>query len=504
MLHLFLCLMSFVFSSLLLEAKDYQGFIVKFKNKSSLVNSLSKSNQGFKNFPNLYYLPVSPAQTVGLLNLPNNNIEFLEPVYKVSIHPVFVEKANILDVDFSQQWGLENSQDTDINILDAWSFSKGRQDLVVAVIDTGVEISHDELQDNIAINLDEIPGNGIDDDNNGFIDDINGWNFVANNSNPNDDNGHGTHCAGIVAAQGVNIFGVAPNVKIMPLKFLDAQGSGTTLNAIKAIDYAVSMGVKVLSNSWGGGQYSKALKQAINIAGQKGVVFVAASGNDGKKDYQTYPAAYDLPAIISVANINKTGNLHWSSNYGMRYTQIAAPGTRILSSYIGQRYAWLTGTSMAAPFVSGAVALLMSYSPGISTVKIKKVLKETVKNSEILERSVQWKGSMDLGQAMYNLATGESPPPDEPDTDLDIFLEKSVEKKWYQYHHRMYMSLEADLDVLQKVEQVFYTYAKSSDNEKTVSSTDIDDNFFVKVKTREPDQIVSVRVVLYSGKEINL
>ena len=180
-------------------------------------------------------------------------------------------------------------------------------------------------------NIGEVPGNGIDDDNNGYIDDVLGYDFFGKKADPFDDNGHGTHCAGIVAAAGKGASGAAPKVKIMALKFLDNRGYGTTADAILAIDYAISMNAHIMSNSWGGSNYSKALEEALASSAHKNILVVAAAGNDGQSISlrKIYPAALNLENMLTVANINQEGGLHRSSNFSRELVHIAAPGTRI-------------------------------------------------------------------------------------------------------------------------------------------------------------------------------
>ena len=206
-------------------------------------------------------------------------------------------------------------------------------------------------------NQNEIPGNGIDDDANGYIDDVNGWDFAFNDNSPEDGNGHGTHVAGTIAAirnNSIGIAGVANNIKIMPLRFLDDSGNGYTNNAIAALNYAVANGAPISNNSWGGGGYSTSLYNAINAADQAGHTFVAAAGNSGQNidSNPSYPAAYNATNIISVAAINSSGDLA-SFNYGYNNVDIAAPGvsyfhhSHIIRSVSGaDRYASLNGTSL--------------------------------------------------------------------------------------------------------------------------------------------------------------
>lgn len=260
---------------------------------------------------------------------------------------------------------------------EAWNLTEGSRDVIVAVVDSGVDYTHPDLRNNIWVNSSEQNGlPGVDDDHNGFVDDVYGWDFANNRPNAMDDHGHGTHCAGIIGAEknGIGTVGVSPKVRIMPLKFLNAQGSGDTLAAIGAIRYAVAMGARVISNSWGGGGYSVLLDQAIQDAVGRGVVFVAAAGNSAAdNDFRpNYPASY--PNVIAVASTDEQDGLSSFSNYGTRSVLVAAPGSRILSSIPGLRWAESSGTSMATPQVAGAIALGLSLRPSAGVAQIRDAL----------------------------------------------------------------------------------------------------------------------------------
>jgi len=256
-----------------------------------------------------------------------------------------------------------------LRVPDAWNLSVGGEDIVVAVVDTGVDYTHPDLRNNMWKNLKEANGRpGVDDDGNGYVDDVFGYDFARNRPNGDDDNKHGTHCAGIIGAErnGIGVVGINQKVKIMPLKFLDANGSGDTVAAIKAIDYAVANGARVISNSWGGGGYSSLLNDAIQRAIAKGVYVVAAAGNESNDNdaRATYPANY--AGVISVASSDQADSLSYFSNYGPKSTFIAAPGSSIYSTVPGGYYEQLSGTSMAAPQVSGAIALALSVNRNVT------------------------------------------------------------------------------------------------------------------------------------------
>jgi len=291
------------------------------------------------------------------------------------------------DPYFSDLWGLDNAGNVDIDAPEAWESGVGGPAVTVAVIDTGVDYAHEDLARNMWRNPGEIPGNGIDDDANGYVDDVYGYDFCNGDADPMDDHGHGTHCSGTIGAvgnNGIGVAGVCWNVKIMALKFLDASGDGSTADAISCIEYAVEKGARVLSNSWGGGDYEQALKDAIDAAGAAGVLFVAAAGNDYGNDNDAspaYPASYDSDNIISVMSVDSSGEMSDFSNYGATTVDLAAPGSYILSCQPGGSYQYMSGTSMATPHVSGACALLLSLNSGASCQQVKSALMETTDDS---------------------------------------------------------------------------------------------------------------------------
>jgi len=297
------------------------------------------------------------------------------------------------DPYFSQQYAS-----TFLSLPSAWDITRGSQSILALVVDSGVSYTHPDLADNIWSNPGEIPGNAQDDDGNGYIDDIHGINAITNSGNPLDDNGHGTHCAGIIGAQANNatgVAGVAWNAKIVGAKFLSSSGSGSLANAVKAINYGTALrraghNVVVSNNSWGGGGYSTALAAAIQSAGDAGILFVAAAGNDGLNSDTTpsYPAGYTNSNVVAVASTTSSGSLSSFSNYGATSVDIAAPGSSILSTYPGPAYAFMSGTSMAAPQVSGIAILAQSVCNGTLS---HQQIKQTILSNGVVYSSLQGK-----------------------------------------------------------------------------------------------------------------
>lgn len=314
------------------------------------------------------------------------NVEYVEPNYRFSVRSVPD------DPDFRTQWSLRNIGQSlsyttqaggvpgaDIAAVPAWDIQTGSSSVIVAVLDTGVDTSHPDIAANIWTNPGEIPDNGIDDDGNGYVDDINGYDFVGNSNVVEDGNGHGTHVAGIAAAVGNNatgITGVAWDARVMALKIFDASGAGNVSDAIDAILYATQMGVKITNNSWGGYSYSQALRDAISAANDAGVLVVAGAGNDSNNNDVTpfYPASYDLPNVVSVAATNRVDARANFSNYGRTTVNLGAPGDFIYSLSPGAEYNYRSGTSMATPHVAGTAALLLSQFPGLSAIGLKALL----------------------------------------------------------------------------------------------------------------------------------
>lgn len=310
--------------------------------------------------------------------------------------PVTLDQAPN-DPAFPDQWGLSNKTNgVDIRVLDAWRSETGKPEILIGVIDTGIDWNHEDLKDNIRRDL---AFNAIDGSNNAF-----------------DGHGHGTHVAGIIAAKANNSKGVAGvnwSVGIIPVKCLDDSGRGSLLWCMRGIDYLSDLkekrgiDVKLSNNSWGGTLYSKPLEQAIERARKLGILFVAAAGNESANNDSNphYPSNYNVANIISVASVDQTGKLSSFSNYGQT-VNIAAPGGRILSTYKGNMWVYLSGTSMATPFVSGALGLLFSKSPNTTPENAKLRLLETYRPLPDLRGLIQKPGLVDANA----LISSEVPP----------------------------------------------------------------------------------------------
>jgi subtilisin family serine protease len=352
------------------------------------------------------------------------------------IEPNWIVSADLVpnDPQFQVEWPLRNTGQTggtpgaDIDAVPAWDLETGSSEVVVAIIDTGTDYNHPDLAPNIWSNPREIPANGVDDDGNGFIDDVHGYDFANFDGDPMDDNGHGTHVAGTIGAagnNGIGITGVAWHVRLMPLKFLEATGEGDIGGAVLAVDYAVRMGAHVLNNSWGGPAetFSSLLEAAIRDAADAGVLFVAAAGNDGINidSAPHYPASYDVWNVISVASTSADDALAVSSNYGPSGVDLAAPGVQVWSTFPQGQYAFLSGTSMAAPHVSGALALLKARYPEMPAPVLESVLLHSVERLPHLEGLLASGGRLNA----LRMLSGVDTIPPAPIADLAVAERRS-------------------------------------------------------------------------------
>lgn len=331
------------------------------------------------------------------------------------------------DSSFSDLWGLHNTGqsggtvDADIDAPEAWDGQIGSSGVVVANIDSGVDYNHPDLVANMWTNPGEIAGNGIDDDNNGYVDDYRGWDFANNDNNPFDDYGHGTHVAGTTAAvgnNGVGVTGVSWQSKIMSLKYLNGAGSGTSLDAAEAIVYAADMGAKVANASWGchgSGCFSQVIEDAISYANTAGMLFVAAAGNDGTNNDVTidYPCVSTQPNVLCIASTTRTDQRSSFSNYGATTVDLGAPGSAILSTVpVGacpycdpSGYIFASGTSMAAPHVSGAAALIASQFPTYTVAQVRDAIVSSVDPLASLSGITVTGGRLNIQKALLSSFT---------------------------------------------------------------------------------------------------
>ncbi len=399
------CALALTFGSAA-ASQDFNGYIVKFKKGSNLleqksfksIGNFEKLNLSFGDFAKLTNVNLSNKAISELAN--NPEIEYVEPNWIIKVDPVDNSEV-ATDPKYSQQWGLTNTGKNsggwfspgkageDVNAEKAWEITKGSKDIIVAVIDTGIDYRHPDLKENLWTNDAELNGiEGVDDDGNGYVDDIYGYDFANNDADPVDGHSHGTHCAGVIGAShnSIGVKGVMANVKLMGIKFLSDSGSGETIGAIKSIEYATKMGAHITSNSWGGGAKSEALKEAIQAAYDAGTMFVAAAGNSRADNdaKPSYPASYAVDGIVTVGAMDGKGNRSSFSNYGKTSVHVFAPGSNILSTVKNGSYKKMSGTSMATPFVSGVLGLLLANEPGITIKEAKERLMEsTVLNSSL-------------------------------------------------------------------------------------------------------------------------
>lgn len=384
--------------------------LVKFKNHVQQGSSVRSQAFGalnaraIRHFPlnDIYHVKLGDNETVKtMLDRFKNNpdVQYIEPNYK---RRVMAMTPN--DTLFSSQWALQQ-----IQAPDAWQTSQGSTNVVLAIADTGIDLNHQDLTGNLWANPGEICGNGHDDDGNGYADDCHGINTITGSGTPMDDEGHGTHVAGIAGAignNGVGVSGVNWRVSIMALKFLGADGSGSVADELKAIEYAVQKGAKVLNLSYGGYDLSESEKQAIQNAGN--ILFVAAACNESVNNDVSpcYPASLGFPNIISVAATDQSDDLAFFSNYGKNSVSVGAPGVSIKSTYLGNTYKSFSGTSMATPFVSGLAALVLSKYPSLSPSQLKDRILRTADAILSLQDKILTGGRINAYRALTEVVSG--------------------------------------------------------------------------------------------------
>lgn len=414
-------------STTVLAATNQNQYIIKLKSgveKASFLsnkNILNASEMGVS-FGNYLKVTINGEQKALLNELKSHpEVAYIEKNQTYTVQPV--ESGKLISEKeiskFAQQWGLKNTgknsgpwyapgkKGEDINAEKAWTLNRGSKDIVVAIIDTGIDWTHQDLKGNLFVNEAEQNGEaGVDDDGNGYVDDIYGYDFANNDGDPKDGHGHGTHCSGVIGAthKRSGVRGVMGKVKIFGVKFLTDRGSGTTENAIKSIDYAIKRGANVLSNSWGGGGFSQALKDAIVAANEAGIVFVAAAGNSNANNdtKDTYPANYAVDNVISVGAMAGTGKRSSFSNYGKTKVHVFAPGSNILSTVTNNGYKKMSGTSMACPHVAGGIGLLLASSPNLTPLEVRERLEATAVRNGLVDKYTT-SGRMDVFRLLKNI-----------------------------------------------------------------------------------------------------
>ena len=396
------------------QSSVLRGAGLHLRHESELVPGLvilEGRNVALKNGdPNSDLTPVSENLLKRIEMLRDSGLfEYVEPDYVQHIHLEPTDESFVDDT----LWSLRNSGESggvagaDIDAVRAWDLATGSRSVIVAVIDTGIRYTHRDLTEQMWRNLDELPGNGIDDDQDGFVDNLFGVNAVENGGNPFDDNNHGTHIAGTIGAAANDDnphVGVVWNVQLMACKFLDGEGFGFTSDAIRCIDFAVKNGARILNGSWGGGPFSNGLFDSISMAGTEGVFFVTSAGNDGSDNdlFPAYPASFQIENVISVAALDRRDRLAPFSNYGRQSVDMGAPGVEIFSSTATSDFSYSTmkGTSMAAAHVSGIAALILGNREEASLSELRaRLLSATVPVAD-LDGKVRMAGRVNAYRAL--------------------------------------------------------------------------------------------------------
>ncbi|UCE99611.1 MAG: S8 family serine peptidase [Planctomycetota bacterium] len=413
--------------------------------KKAVLNKfgITTINREYKIVPGLCLVKLQKGMKIktSLVSLNNSeDILYAEPDYAIKLESDDQLFPN--DPYFPSQWALHNTgqsggvAEADVNGPEAWSIRTDCSTVIVAVLDTGIDYTHQDLASNMWINEAEFNGTpGVDDDGNGYIDDIYGYDFSDNDSDPMDYHYHGTHVAGTIGAIGDNttgVTGVCWDAKVMSLKVFPNRGDvGFISDVIEAIQYAKDKGAKVLSNSWGGGAYSQSLKDAIEAANTAGMLFIASAGNNGRNcDLEPhYPSSHNCDNVIAVMSTDKYDNRSSFSNYGPTSVDLGAPGSSVLSCEPGNRYQELSGTSMSTPHVSGACALIWSAGPALSHLDVKDIILDTVDQIPSLAGLCVSHGRLNLHKAIAGVSTwldfdppsGVIPPDDI--NDVSVFFD---------------------------------------------------------------------------------
>jgi subtilisin family serine protease/Tol biopolymer transport system component len=424
------------------KAKRVGSQVLVEKAGRQIPMSINAVNPAFEIVEGLRVAKVSPADTSSALDALRARADV------IYAEPNFVRRATVVpnDPKYPQMSGLNNTTNpgNDIRAEQAWNITTGSRNVVVGVVDSGVDISHEDLHDNIWTNPGEIAGNGVDDDGNGLVDDIHGWDFAHNDAtvfdyteptyppSPNyggDVDDHGTHVAGTIGATGNNSIGVVGvnwQVSVMPLKFLTEDGFGSTSDLLNALGYAKAMrqlwetsggtkgaNIRVLNNSYGGFGFSQAELDAIRSLSDAGILFVVAAGNEGLSNdsFPVYPANYVSPNLISVASSASGGFKSFFSNYGAATVNVTAPGENILSTTPKNTYNFADGTSMSAPHVSGTAALVCALSPAITVQKLRSLVMYTGYPAPWFSGAISTKRAIDAAKSLQGVNSSDVTPP---------------------------------------------------------------------------------------------
>jgi subtilisin family serine protease len=412
--HLVLAVLAFVF------IMPYQAFsapseryLIKFKKSVKnyqVVQILDSPGMIIREYfreINVYSVDMqSTSEVLSLKKKALSEIAYMEKDHLVHAIGKVTPKTIPHDAQFNNQTEYHRT-----SVQDAWDTTQGSRNIVVAVSDTGVDMNHPDLRNNIWTNPGEIPDNGVDDDHNGFVDDVHGWDFVKQNNNPIDENNHGTHVSGIIGAEGNNDVGIAGinwQVSIMPVRFLDRNGSGYTSDGIATILYAARNGARIVNCSWGGDEASQALRDAIQYSYSRGTLVVAAAGNSAQNldTYPSYPGGLSAAGVVSVGSSSGAGELSDFSNYGLFGTLIAAPGSNILSSIRNEKWGRMSGTSMASPMVAGVAALILSVAPNLNILGLRNAILNSTDDREEYRDLIATSGDLNAQKAITQLSAG--------------------------------------------------------------------------------------------------
>ena len=403
------------------SAAAYEKTVVLFsraeqEKKADLINSPLSASAGLTNlqmtFPASGVAVLGPIKSEsgpkygGLENLKAlqdfcRKLSRANPQIRCEPNYIYRIQAGALnDPSAGENWALLK-----INVALAWNYTLGSHQVKVAVIDSGVDYNHPSLHANVAINTGEVPNNGVDDDGNGYIDDAYGYDFVDNDPDPADQNGHGTHVAGIIGALNNNGFGATGlnrNVGIIPVRVLNERGIGTLANIAAGIKYALKRGAHIINLSMGGPYASSLFKSALEQASAQGVLVVAAAGNNAQNlEFDpVYPASFKLPNLIAVAAANGSDSLASFSNFGAKTVHLAAPGVGVYGLFPGASFCYFSGTSTAAPHVAGTAALLKSLYFHLTALDLKEYILQTVDPFLQLQGVTASSGRLNAGQAV--------------------------------------------------------------------------------------------------------